>query len=105
VPQAIARLRVGGVTPEERGELVARMRLTGANGEIGEEGLGLGGQGDRRPVAQPGLEAAEQRQRQTRQRVTSPSSEVARTIARGDSGERPTTDATLKSPFLTIMIN
>jgi hypothetical protein len=39
--QAVARTRVGRFAPEERGELVAGMGVTGPDAEIGEQRLGF----------------------------------------------------------------
>jgi hypothetical protein len=63
VAQAVARARVAGFSPEECGELVARVGVAGPDAEIGEQGLGLaGGQAHGAARVEPGLEPAEQRQ-------------------------------------------
>ena len=58
----MARLAGAELAPQERGELVARLGLTGVEGEIGQQGLGLASRKSqgRRPAVEPCLETAEQ---------------------------------------------
>ena len=59
--QALPRLVLGPVTPEEGGHLVPRVRLAERHGEVREHGLGLAGrQRQRRSRIQPGAEASEE---------------------------------------------
>src|SRR5207237_5000290 len=63
VAQAVARLRLVAIAPEERGQLVARLTLTGSDREVGDQRLGFRGQRRRRAAGGPGLETSEKRQR------------------------------------------
>src|SRR5262249_47697646 len=57
--EALPRVLVARVGPQERRELVAGMPATRPYREIGEEGLGLVGQRERFARAQPRLKASE----------------------------------------------
>ncbi len=60
LPQALARLPLAGVGPQEPGERRARVRASGPHREVGEEGLGLArGQGAG-PVVHPQQEPAQE---------------------------------------------
>src|SRR5437588_12563470 len=53
VAQAVARLRLVAIAPEERGQLVARLTLTGSDREVGDQRLGFRGQRRRRAAGGP----------------------------------------------------
>ncbi|MBI2206368.1 MAG: hypothetical protein HYU41_21260 [Candidatus Rokubacteria bacterium] len=58
--QAVACLRRAGVNPQQGSELVPGMALAGVEGEVREQRLGLGGQGESGSGREPELEAAQQ---------------------------------------------
>src|SRR6185436_11042784 len=61
--QAVRRLRVTALAPQQRRELLARVCAPDGPREIREQRLALrGANGERRPVAEPCLESAEQRE-------------------------------------------
>ena len=64
------RLGSPGVAPEQRGELVTRVALTGVDREIREECLGLEGHSGDGAGGKPYLETAEEREPWSRQDLT-----------------------------------
>ena len=61
LPQAVPRLRVRGLSPEERRQLVALVGLPGLDGQIGQQCLGFAARQDHRGSAVPAsLKATEQ---------------------------------------------
>jgi hypothetical protein len=58
--EAVTRVRLSGIAPEERGQLVSGVGLGRPKSQIGEEGLGLDREREQRPRRRAGLETAEE---------------------------------------------
>ena len=71
--EAVAGPRVGRFAPEQGGELVAGMGLAGADGEVGQQRLGLPArQAQDRAGIESGVKATEQRHRVHAEQLRSP---------------------------------